>query len=555
MAVDHIALGPPDLPDQGRLEQDAVVRERPVRRGHLDRGHGELVAHREARRAEARPLHRRAQATCGLGRKLDSGGRAEPEIAQRGVLRGGCQAGGELDDRDVARNPDRIREREFGKRLLVHDGAPGQAVTAAFAGNAFIRRHEPPGEQRARGEDLRDGPGLEGVGEGARTHRAVAAPRGHGQHFSRGGIEHHHVSAVGLGAPHGVVERALCDVLQLRVECEYDVAPGDRWRDHARWRLVLAAGAILQHHGRPRSAGEHAVQHQLEPRGPASVVPDAPDDRVRQLRARIEAVHHRLEMDAAHGPERLDLDCAERTGEIGVASGQRLPHVREREVQLPGEGSAIPLGIAQLIGSDADVVGLLREGERRAVAVEKRAAARGQHDVLRALYLRLAGPALPLDQLHLSRPSDQGHQADEHRGLDHLEADREFGHRSARPAAGRGKQDDLSVTRESQPQPDARAAQQHGAALGSADPALEVGTMALEVGALLPQRAEVACRANGGGLARDHQPRRREEDEQPERRPVTSSKRHRSAGMHETVRSARGGSPRLLPRPGGPPFW
>src|SRR5881628_1562867 len=73
------------------------------------------------------------------------------------------------------------------------------------------------------------------------------------------------------------------------------------------------------------------------------------------------------------------------------------------------------------------------------------------------------------------------------------------------------------------------ARDEHGAALGGADAALEIGAVPVQVGAPAAQIAELAGRADGGGLAGVYQPRGHEERHEPEGDPVTAfSARHRS---------------------------
>src|SRR5256886_1521061 len=83
---------------------------------------------------------------------------------------------------------------------------------------------------------------------------------------------------------------------------------------------------------------------------------------------------------------------------------------------------AVGGGIAQLIGRDADVIGLLAEAEWRAVTIEQRAAPRRQYDALGALRLRLLRPATTLPDLHLGRASGQEGQPDKDADFHHLEA-------------------------------------------------------------------------------------------------------------------------------------
>ena len=159
------------------------------------------------------------------------------------------------------------------------------------------------------------------------------------------------------------------------------------------------------------------------------VVPHAADRGVRHVRRGIEAVRDRLEVHAAHAPQRLHLERAEGPGEVGVAAPHGLRPGARRQRQLAGDQGTVLDRIAQLVGRHADVIGLLRERERDAVAVQQRATARREHDPLGALRLRLLRPAPPLQQLHLGRARDQERECRTYGDLDHLEPDGESRHR------------------------------------------------------------------------------------------------------------------------------
>ncbi len=159
------------------------------------------------------------------------------------------------------------------------------------------------------------------------------------------------------------------------------------------------------------------------------VVAQPADRGAGELGGGIEPVEHRLEMHAADAPQRLHLEPAVRAREIGVALVDCLLPGARREAQPSRDQRAVGHRVTQLVGRDADVIGLLREPEWRAVTVEQRAAPRRQHDPLGALRLRLLGPAAPLPDLHLGRPSDQEDERDEDADFHHLEPHRGLRHR------------------------------------------------------------------------------------------------------------------------------
>src|SRR2546430_9131405 len=92
----------------------------------------------------------------------------------------------------------------------------------------------------------------------------------------------------------------------------------------------------------------------------------------------------------------------------------------------------------------------------------------------------------------------------------YLDADRGPRHSLARPAGSRD-QDDLAVARQVQTEPRLGARDEHGAALGGADAALEICAVPVQVGAPAAQIAELAGRVAGGGLAGLYPPPRHQE--------------------------------------------
>ena len=106
--IEHIARRVPHLAHQRGREQDAVVRDGPVRRRQLHRRHPELVAHRHAGAGVLRlpPIRAAPGSTARLARELRTGRRAEAEVPQRLELLLGPEARGELRHGDVARHLD-----------------------------------------------------------------------------------------------------------------------------------------------------------------------------------------------------------------------------------------------------------------------------------------------------------------------------------------------------------------------------------------------------------------------------------------------------------------
>ena len=428
--VEHAAAGggAADLPDERRLEQDAVVGDGPVRGRELQRRDRELVADGEARGAGPRPLRRRAQPTRRLGRELDARRRTEAEVAQHAVLLRRLEALRELHQRDVARNADRVGERERRQRLLVHNGAVEQLPAAALSRHPLAGQHAMQREQPRGSKDLRDRAGLERVGEGARPRRAVAPARGDREQLARRRIEHHDVAAVGVHAAQRLVERALGNLLELGVERQHDVVPGQGPGDDPRGRDVLAAGAVLQHHRRARHTRHETVERTLEPRRAAAVVVDAADHRPGKPRRRIEPVQDRLQVHAPQRADRLDGRGPVRAAEVGVALPQRSSHLGGGHAQGARDRERVARGILELVGGDTDVIRLLRDGDGGAAAIAQRAAAGGEHHLLGASGGGQGRPAMPLHHLDLGRPPQQHQEGEEHDADNRLEPDERARH-------------------------------------------------------------------------------------------------------------------------------
>src|SRR5205807_8908150 len=142
---------------------------------------------------------------------------------------------------------------------------------------------------------------------------------------------------------------------------------------------------------------------------------------------RIEPVQYRLQVHAVDGPDRIDHDGPVGTTQVGVAFAQDLLPLGRREPQRPGDGGAVAR-VAQLVGRDADVVGLEGARDGRTVAIAERAAAGVEQDALGAGGPRRLGPAPALYQLNLRRPRDQRHEARQGEPLNRLDADRRLGH-------------------------------------------------------------------------------------------------------------------------------
>ena len=129
-------------------------------------------------------------------------------------------------------------------------------------------------------------------------------------------------------------------------------------------------------------------------------------------------------MHAARTAQRLHVGRRERPGEPGVAAAQTPLYVVRRQPQLARDHRGIAGGIAQLVGCDADVVGLLRERQTEPVAVEQRAATCLEHDAFGALGLGRRGVLPPFEQLHLGRPHHEREQRGPEADLHDAEPDR-----------------------------------------------------------------------------------------------------------------------------------
>ena len=173
--VEHQAVGGAYLANERRLEQHAVVRDRAIGRGKLNRRHRQLIADRQARRARARPLPGWSQAPRRLGRKLDAGGRAEAECAQHVVLFIGVQPRRKLHQRDIARDADRVRQGQGSHRVFIGDDAVRQLVAATLPRHALAGPHAIEHEECRGREDLGDRARLERLRECRRAHAAVRA--------------------------------------------------------------------------------------------------------------------------------------------------------------------------------------------------------------------------------------------------------------------------------------------------------------------------------------------------------------------------------------------
>ncbi len=133
-------------------------------------------------------------------------------------------------------------------------------------------------------------------------------------------------------------------------------------------------------------------------------------------------------MDAADGAERLDLQRRERTREPGVPAVQRALHVARREPQPARDGRGVARRIAQLVGRNAEVVGLLRERQSQSMTVVQRSPPRFQHDALGALRLCDRRVFATLDELHLGGAEYQRKERDAEADLHDAQPHEEFGH-------------------------------------------------------------------------------------------------------------------------------
>src|SRR2546427_594607 len=210
-------------------------------------------------------------------------------------------------------------------------------------------------------------------------------------------------------------------------------SPDTRSAGATRWRASSAA-AVKIFATEPGSKVSVKALGRAEPsRRPAAVVTHPADDGAGEVGRRIEPVEHGLEVYAAHCAERLHLDDAVGTSEIGVAPAQGALHVGRGEPQPARDAGDILRGVAQLVDSDADVIRLLGEGERRAVAVREGAPPRRERDMLGALRPRLLRPAAPLEQLQLRRTPGDAHQRAADHDFDRAQPHGELRHQRGSP--------------------------------------------------------------------------------------------------------------------------
>ena len=264
--------------------------------------------------------------------------------------------------------------------------------------------------------------------------------RGEREQLAPQWIQEDHVSAIRPGFGQRLVEAPFGDLLELGVEGEHHVVARNRIPDLARRRVVPPPRPILQEDRRARAAGQNGIERQLETGRPDRPVGRQPtDDGSGEIPRRIEALEAAGEVDTADVAQRLDLRGIERAAQIDPAllrpelavqcrcGGAEVAH------QKPEGGPAV----LQLVRRDADVVELLRDGERNAVAIVKGTPPRREDHPLGSLALGLPGPAVPLEDLKLSRPPQNGEYGQGEPELDRGDPYRRLGHQGL-PVVRRG---------------------------------------------------------------------------------------------------------------------
>ena len=128
-------------------------------------------------------------------------------------------------------------------------------------------------QQQCRGgKQLGRGTGLERIGKGRGTDggdaRPAPLPGRQSQQLAVGGIEEDDIAPLRPHLRQRVVQSALGDLLQLRVQRQNHIVPRNRLADQPSGRVVAPAGAILEEHRLPRLAGENRVERELEARRP-----------------------------------------------------------------------------------------------------------------------------------------------------------------------------------------------------------------------------------------------------------------------------------------------
>ena len=144
-------------------------------------------------------------------------------------------------------------------------------------------------------------------------------------------------------------------------------------------------------------------------------------------------------MDALHAPERLHLGGVEGTVQIDppLARLKLAIEGRRGNAQISHQQDKAGADVLQLIRRDADMIELLGDGQRDAVAVVQRPATRRLNRAHGALPLRLLGPSLPLNDLHLCRATEHGRHRHGEAELEKDDAGGRLGHQGFSGPAGR----------------------------------------------------------------------------------------------------------------------
>ncbi len=252
--------------DQRRLHPHAVVGDRRVDLGHLDRGHRHALAERQRVPGVRPPLRDRGQLAGRLPRQPEAARLPQAERPQVVVLDLRGDVRGHLGDAHVGGVRDDAGDGVplAGRPLGVVDELPAlvdlvRDVVGAHRRLAALLERGRGGDHLGRGARLelvlhRDVGRLTHVGDGRRV---IGGPLRHGQHVAGLGLDDHHRAVAGLALGHLRGAGLLGVVLQRRDDGQPQVAAvHDLAVAAARERDLLAVRADLDllAAGRPASS-------------------------------------------------------------------------------------------------------------------------------------------------------------------------------------------------------------------------------------------------------------------------------------------------------------
>src|SRR5687768_14407052 len=360
------------------------------------------------------------------------GGRAEPDIAQRLILFTRGKPGPELNDADVARVADHVRQRQGLRTMEIGYRSDGRLHLAAERVDDLVRACALPLEKCGGDEWLECRAGLEwlchcGVGE---DFLAIPAAR-HGENLTAVRIHDDDVAATRFKAVGRPRECALADLLKVTVDREGDVAPPPRLRRPSPGRVEPATAYIARDAGGDRIAAENAVQHELESADRLSVVTDGADDSSDSRRACILPLHHRFRVHALHGHQKRHLrgNVQPRKRNPFFLSVDRSTGPREGKARFAHQ-SRQQSRVFDLVGSNVQPYELTTLDENVAGRVEDISARRDDGACAELLPPGTLCPILPLNDLHLRRLPDQRDGKEHQHEMDYADAAKAY-HRSS----------------------------------------------------------------------------------------------------------------------------